>query len=714
MRAVIRIILNALFRFRTFNEKCLNTPGPVLLIPNHVSLIDWLLLGVCLEPDWKFVVSSVVAEKNWIYRLIMKNRRTFPVDTMSPYGARHMAEYLQKGGRLVLFAEGRITQTGAFMKLFEGTGFLLHKTHAQVITAYIRNAVRLPFLSYHSNLKQWRPPISLHFSKALTPPSSEGMTTAQARQFLTEWLRDAMVHQQFETEMTEGPATILAAIVDNARARKKQPAFDDINRSPVTYKRVLIGAEALASVWRRQLHESEGNRVGVMLPGIGATPVVLLSLWAAGHVPAILNFTSGAVTLTQCSKLAGLKQIITSRNFLEKGRIDTAPLEEAGIELLYLEDVKSSISPLTKLASATIVALGAGPSNVETQPNDTAVILFTSGSEGIPKGVELTHTNLLANIRQMLAVTDFEDHDRLLNSLPLFHSFGLTVGTLLPLVRGMFVFFYPSPLHYRVIPALAYDQGSTVLIGTNTFLNGYARRSHPYDFHRVRYLFAGAEKVQEATLNTWSRVFGVRILEGYGATECSPAISVNTPMSCLTGSAGRIMPGMEWRTESVPGVPEGGRLFVRGPNIMRGYLNPEPNAAFQALNGWYDTGDIAHVDQRGFVSILGRLKRFAKVSGEMISLTAVEDALAGAFPQYAPKCEVAVISRPDSDKGEMLIAVTNEPRLKMDEIRTAIRNSGLSNLAVPRKLITVREIPKLGTGKVDHRTLTTKLDSPTS
>jgi acyl-[acyl-carrier-protein]-phospholipid O-acyltransferase/long-chain-fatty-acid--[acyl-carrier-protein] ligase len=343
--------------------------------------------------------------------------------------------------------------------------------------------------------------------------------------------------------------------------------------------------------------------------------------------------------------------------------------------------------------------------NPSLRPGDTAVILFTSGSEGVPKGVALTHRNILANIRQMLAVTDLQDTDRVFNCLPLFHSFGLTVGTLLALVRGLYVFIYPSPLHYRVVPTAFYDRYCTVFLSTNTFLNGYARKAHSYDFRSLRYLFAAAEKLQEATASAWSQRFGVRVLEGYGATECAPCVAVNTPLDPRYGSVGKIMPGMEYRIEPVEGVEEGGRLYVRGPNVMEGYLNPDANAKFKELNGWYDTGDIVHADHDGFFHIRGRLKRFAKVSGEMVSLTAVEDALAGAFPQYGLRCQVAVIARHDEEKGEALIAVTNEPKLSLEEIRTAVKSRGLTNLCVPREIKVVREIPKLGTGKVNHREL---------
>jgi acyl-[acyl-carrier-protein]-phospholipid O-acyltransferase/long-chain-fatty-acid--[acyl-carrier-protein] ligase len=269
----------------------------------------------------------------------------------------------------------------------------------------------------------------------------------------------------------------------------------------------------------------------------------------------------------------------------------------------------------------------------------------------------------------------------------------------------MYVFVYTSPLHYRVVPTAFYETNCTIFLSTNTFLNGYARKAHPYDFRSARYLFAGAEQLQETTATTWAQRFGVRVLEGYGATECSPCISVNTPLSPMYGSVGRLMPGMEYKLEPVEGVEEGGRLFVRGPNIMLAYLNADANAQFKALGGWYDTGDIVNVDADGYLHIRGRLKRFAKISGEMVSLTAVEGALAGAFPKYGLRCQVTIVARPDEHKGEALIAITNEPKLQLDEIRVAIKAKGLTNLCVPREVKVVREIPKLGTGKVNHREL---------
>jgi acyl-[acyl-carrier-protein]-phospholipid O-acyltransferase/long-chain-fatty-acid--[acyl-carrier-protein] ligase len=716
---LLRFIVRCLYGFRAYNESVLCTAGPVLLLANHVSWWDWLFLGVCLEEDWRFATSSTTAQTSWLHRKIMVNRRTFAVDMNSPYAVKHMAEFLQGGGRLVLFPEGRLSPTGSLMKLFDGTGFLIFKTHAKVITAYLRGAGRLPF-SRNPNRKQWFPRVSAHFSPVLATPDLQGVSTTEARNRLTDWLRDQMVRQQFETEMEFGPKTVPEAIAARGGERASQIILEDVTLKKLTYRRVLTGTRLLGAQWRSRMGTAP-ERVGVLLPNVNAMPVVLLSLWAANKIPAILNYTTGPTILQACARLAGLKWIITSRAFLERAKLDVSGLRKAGVEFLFLEEVRARVTTAQTLSALVATVLRrpilASPQSGE----ETAVVLFTSGSEGDPKGVELTHRNLLANIRQMRSVIDLMDTDRFFNALPLFHSFGLTVGLLLPMVEGVFVFLYLSPLHYRIVPSAFYNLNCTIFFGTNTFLVGYGRKAHPCDFRTLRYLFAGAEKLQESTALFWMRKFGVRILEGYGATECSPCLSVNLPARLRQASAGQFLPGVEYRLEpvegislgkageAVPGHPPGlkgiGRLHVRGPNIMQGYLNADANAKFKALGGWYDTGDIVGVDGDGFLHILGRLKRFAKVSGEMVSLTAVEEALAGAFPQYGLKFATAVVTKPDEAKGEKLVLVTNEPRLTLEVVREVLRARGLSNLAMPREICVLPEIPRLGTGKINHREL---------
>ena len=710
MMALLRLLLKLCFGFRVEGAEALKGPGPMVLCPNHTSWLDWAFVLVCLGDDWKFVASSTTAQTTWIHRKMMINSRTFPVDNTSSYAVRGMAEHLEKGGKLVIFPEGRITATGDLMRIYDGTAFLIHRTKARVITCYLRNAVRVRWVR-HKGWTLWFPRVSVHFSDPLTAPPTDQLAHNVARQKLTQWLRDQMMLQQFDADMRFGPATVPAAIAETARAIPHRDACEDISFKELTYKQLMISTEVMAGALGRHVGPERGARIGVMLPTVNGALVTVLALWARGQTPTFLNYSSGGPVMVSCAMLAGLKVVLTSRAFLEKAKINLQPLHAAGLKFVYLEDVRAEIGTGAKLSAllGNTFSLGRALLHAPCAPEDTAAIIFTSGSEGIPKGVELRHRGMLANLRQLFVAVDIVDDDRFFNALPFFHSFGLVGGIVAPLIRGCYVFNYPSPLHYRIVPTVVYEKNCTIFLGTNTFLNGYARKAHPYDLRTVRYLVAGAEKVQTATFETYARKFGVRIHEGYGATECGPVVCINGRMDPDTHTSGRLLPAVESRIEPVEGVPEGGRLYIKTPAMMKGYLNADANEKFQALNGWYDTGDIAKVNDDGYVTVLGRLKRFAKVSGEMVSLTAVEDALAGAFPQYGLRCAIAVVAVPDTEKGEKLVAVANESRLQLPDVRAAVRAKGLSNLCAPRELRFVHGIPKLGSGKIDHRELTRML-----
>ncbi len=695
MRGVLRVW----FRFRAYNEKAAECDGPVLLIPNHLSWIDWLFVGLCLDTEWKFAASGLQARASWLHKWVLGNPRIILIDPDPAPALKKMAAHLGGGGKLVLFAEGRMSRTGSLQRLFDGTGFLVQKTGAKVITCYLRGAARV-LASPHGGWTKWFPKVTAHFSDPVAPPDFEDLKSSAQRAKLNQWLRDLMVTQQFETEMEFGPQTLLTAIAETAKQIPTHTVLEDTTFQTLDYRKLLIGTDLLASQWEKLLDTSK-ERVGVLLPNVNGKVVTLTSLWAVGKVPAILNYTAGTPTMLQCMELSDIKQVITSTAFLEKAKLEIEPFEEAGIEMIYLEDVRENISSLNRLCGYLNHKFN--PCSGQYTPfTDTAVILYTSGSEGVPKGVELTHRNLLANGRQGASVLDLKDSDRFFTCLPLFHSFGLSVGLLLPLIRGLYIFLFPSPLQYRQIPAVIYDRECTMLLATNTFLNGYARFGQPADFANLRYVMSGAEKVQEATRDIWAKKFGVRISEGYGATETGPALSANTVIESRDGTVGRLFPGVSYKVEKIDGVEEGGKLLVKGPNIMKGYINPEPNKEFKKLNGWYDTGDIVTVDEDRYITILGRAKRFAKISGEMVSLTAVEGALAGAFPQHGEDCTVAVVTRPDADKGEQLIAATNKAELELGEIREAITAAGLPNLAAPREIKVLDEIPVLGSGKVNY------------
>jgi acyl-[acyl-carrier-protein]-phospholipid O-acyltransferase/long-chain-fatty-acid--[acyl-carrier-protein] ligase len=306
---------------------------------------------------------------------------------------------------------------------------------------------------------------------------------------------------------------------------------------------------------------------------------------------------------------------------------------------------------------------------------------------------------LLANAYQCLNRIAVNGQDKVFNVMPVFHSFGLTGGLVMPLTGGVPVYLYPSPLHYRIVPELVYASNATILFGTDTFLNGYARAAHPYDFHRVRLIVSGAEAVKERTRQTYMDKFGVRILEGYGVTETAPVLAINTPLANKSGTVGRLAPLMEARLEPVPGIAEGGRLYVRGPNVMLGYMRAEnPGVLEPPHDGWHDTGDIVAIDRQGFLTIKGRAKRFAKIGGEMVSLSAVEALSAEVWPGLI----TVVVSVPDARKGERLVLLTTDAQCTREAFQRHARAKGASELQVPSEILVVEKIPLLGSGKPDY------------
>ena len=415
----------------------------------------------------------------------------------------------------------------------------------------------------------------------------------------------------------------------------------------------------------------------------------------AGRVPAMINFTAGAANILAACRAAQIDTILSSRVFVEKAKLtNLVAIIEKEVRIVYLEDVRASVTIGDKVRGL----FKANRPLVERKSDDWAAILFTSGSEGVPKGVVLSHRNMLANAAQAAARIDFGCEDKVFNVLPVFHSFGLTVGVVLPLVSGVRIYLYPSPLHYRTVAELIYAVNATIMFGTDTFLAGYARVAHPYDFRSLRYILAGAEPVKEATRRTYMEKFGLRILEGYGVTETAPALALNTPMFNKFGSVGRILPGMEARLEKVEGVEEGGRLFVRGPNVMLGYLKVEnPGVLEPPPEGWHDTGDIVTIDEQGFLTIKGRAKRFAKIGGEMISLAAVE-VLAG---DLWPNEPTAVVAVPDLRKGERLILLTQHKSATRGEFQAFAKSKHASDLMIPSDVWVIDKLPMLGSGKVD-------------
>ena len=474
-----------------------------------------------------------------------------------------MVKAVREGQTLVIFPEGRITVTGALMKVFDGPGMVADKADAPIVPVRIDGA-------QYSKFSRVKDKVHTQFFPAITltvlPPRRfqiEGQMSARARRAIAgRRLYDEMSAMMFATSPID--RTLFRALLDARGLNgRKAAAVEDINRVPLTYGKLVVGALALGQPLAAL--SRPGEAVGLMLPNINGTVVAFFALQAAGRVPAMLNYTSGLASLSAACTAAEIRTVVTARAFVTQGKLEplVAGLEAAGRRVVYLEDLAAGISTWAKLRA--VIAADAAYRRRQPSPDAPGVILFTSGSEGVPKGVVLTHRNLLANCRQLGARIDFNPTDVVLNALPVFHSFGLTGGTLLPILNGIKVVLYPNPLHYRIVPALAYDSNATILFGTDTFLAGYARMAHPYDFYSVRYVFAGAERVKDETRRAFADKFGVRIFEGYGATEAAPVIAVNTPMHFKAGSVGRLLPGVEAQLDQVPGIDEGGRLSIRGP-----------------------------------------------------------------------------------------------------------------------------------------------------
>lgn len=492
--------------------------------------------------------------------------------------------------------------------------------------------------------------------------------------------------------------TLFDALLRIAKERgATTPILEDHDRKVLTYRDLIRAAFALGGKIKGLT--KKGERVGVMLPtGVGCT-VVFFALHAIGRVPVMLNFTSGAMNMRSALEAAGVKRILTAHRFIETAKLeDVVESLSEKAEITYLEQVRETIGLGDKLGA---VVKAAFPSSFRARAHhdDPGVILFTSGSFGAPRGAVLSHHNLVANVEQINAHIDFEPDWVFFNPLPMFHCFGLTGGTLLPLLTGHKVFLYPSPLHFKEIPQLIEESGSNVLFATDTFAFQYARSSKGDGLKCLKFAVLGAEKVKDETRDLFARRFGVELLEGYGATEASPVIAVNQPGQVQGGTVGRVLPGIECRLEEVPGIKEGRKLYVRGPNVMAGYLKADGSGQKEPLaDGWHDTGDVVSIDADGYMRILGRVKRFAKIGGEMVSLTAVESYAAAVWPQNRH----AAVSMPDPRKGERIVLLSDAKDADASRLLEWAQAHGAPELAVPKRIIAVDEIPVLGTGKTDY------------
>ena len=701
VRILLRLILRILFRVKVTGNETHQWGGRQLIVANHVSFLDGLIVGLFLPIDPVFVVHTGVMQNRW-FRLGLLLVDTIAVDPMRPIGMKTVLKTLEAGRPVVIFPEGRITNTGGLMKVYDGPAMLAARSGAEIIPVRL-DGLKGSYFSRMSALhhKTWLPRVSL----TLLPPTHIAMSTEPSaklrRKKAGEAMRGVMQHMLFAAR---SPQTLWQAYLSTMDSQGRgAPLMEDVKAPNYSYGKMASMALALGRMSAK--HSREGEAIGLLLPNLAATVAMLMGVGASRRIPAMLNYSAGPEGVAAACHAAQIKTVITSRAFIEQAKLDPLIAGLSQQRVLYLEDLRADFSWADKLWLISLArwlphrALAAN-----ANPEEAAVILFTSGSEGKPKGVVLSHRALLANVAQIQSLFDLTSADKILNVLPVFHAFGLTGGVLLPMLTGAQVFLHVSPLHYKLVPEIAYDRNCTMLFGTSTFLANYGKFAHPYDFHKLRYVIAGAEKLAEPVRLLWYEKFGIRILEGYGATETAPVLAVNTAMAYRTGTVGQLLPDIEARLIAVPGVERGGVLHVRGPNVMSGYLRfdapgvLEPPTSDELGAGWYNTGDIVEIDDDGFVTIKGRLKRFAKIAGEMVSLETVEAIARAASALHTH----AATSLPDAQRGEQIVLLTTDAGLTREALQAAAKANGLPELAVARRLLPVQAIPLLGTGKTDY------------
>lgn len=696
-----RSLLRAFLRTR-LRVQMSHTLGPLperlLVASNHQSWLDALLLMSLLPFPVLVVVSP--GEYRGPLKWFLKFFPHVVIDQAEALSVKRLARLIEKGTPVLVFPEGQSTRSGALMKLYDTAALAALKTGAAILPVSIDGLAMTRFgETLGGVVDEWRPEVRVTVGRLERSPAlldgSLRLRRRHAAAHMQRILQAVAVSSQPSRTLFE--AFLCAA----DRFGRKAPILEESQGPPKTYGDLVKASLALGRLVARITRERE--TVGVLMPNAAATVCLLLGLGAIGRVPAMLNFTAGRSGVQASCRAARVRLVITSRRFLKALQEQGIQLDLDDVEIVYVEDLKGQLSLVDKAWLIGKALRNPRRVMAAQDPAAPAVILFTSGSEGTPKGVVLSHSGILSNIAQMRAVIDFTPADKFLNALPMYHSYSLTACTLMPLVSGTKVLLYPTPLHYHVIPELAYTRACTFLFGTSTFLGHYARNAHPYDFHRVRVVVSGAEKLDDYVADTWLRKFGLRITEGYGATECSPVLALNAPLAYKAGSVGRMLPNIEHRILPVPGIERGGELHVRGPNVMLGYLFPNDPGVLKPPcselgQGWYATGDVVEMDDEGFLSVRGRVKRFAKVAGEMVSLEAVERIARHASPEHHHAASVLVVS----ELGESTVLVSTDPSLNRTALLQAARKLGGHELAVARNIVHVKELPLLGSGKIDY------------
>lgn len=704
VRSILYFALNFFYNIEIKGlENYEKAKGKTLIVANNNSFLDPLILGAFLPDDITFVVDGVIAKRFWV-KHFLRFTKHIAVDATNPMAVKTIIDKIKKGNKIIIFPEGRITTTGGIMKIYPGPAMIAERSGATILPICMQGTQYSRFAYFGRKLRHL--PKKVKFTINIMPPVDfklqDNLKGKARRSSVEDKMYDLMTEMKYKSNNID--ITLFKALLESADfAGRGARALEDMTRKPMSYGKLIIASFLLGQKLADKSDPEE--YMGVMLPNMNICAAVLFALLSQNRVPAMINFTAGIKNVLEACKAAKIKSVITSKMFVEKAQLEeiVKALENKNIRLIYLEDLKITLlDKLTAVVKSLFPYRAYKAIDPVQDANKPAIVLFTSGSEGSPKGVVLSHRNINANRYQLATLLNFDTQDKFFNALPLFHSFGMVCGFFLPILNSLSIFLYPSPLHFKIIPELVYDRNATVFFATDTFLAAYAKMAHRYDFHNIKYIGIGGEKLKDETFKIWSEKFGIRVIEAYGTTEASPVVTMNSPMYYKRGSVGRPLPGLECKLEKVEGIEEGGRLLIKGDNVMLGYLKASAPGKIETLkDGWYDTGDIIAFDEENFATIKGRAKRFAKIAGEMVSMTAVEIALRKLWPDNL----TAIVRLPDPKRGEQLIAYTDKQEATLKEIQEYFKKQGFSELWVPKKVEVLEKMLLMGTGKIDYPAL---------
>lgn len=698
IRPWMRRLLQRLFRVEIQGlEHLEHLPERVIVICNHVSYLDVPLLACFLPGEYCFAIDSGVSKKFYM-RFIKHLSQTYEVDPSNAMKMKSLIQAVRDGKRCIIFPEGRLSDTGHLMKIYDGVILLAEMSKAAIVTVHLSGVERFFMARAKGQPKSLFPKIDIN----ILPPQNLPVFDAENRRELQkQWVFDQMVYARVSGQAIDNIYEMLRRAVRDFGGRRV--VLEDATKDTLTHRQLLLRAEIL-SLGLARILPKEKNVVAVLLPNVNSQVVLYVALYRLGYAPAVLNYTAGDRNMLSACLTAQVSMVLTSHAFIEKAKLQESVefLKSHGQVICYLEDLRAQLGLKDRLQGLVRSWLQGFQQTVsKTLPHQTAVILFTSGSEGHPKGVVLSHGNILYNLHQSMSLAGLNPTDVIFNVLPMFHSFGFTLGTFAALMTGCKVYLYPNPKHYHQIAELIYATQATVMIGTNTFLASYQKVADVMDFQSLRLVFAGGEKLSQETRQRWQERFGIRILEGYGVTECSPVVAINAPAYAKSGSVGRLLPGMQAKLLPFYNNEESGILALKGPNLMQGYLYADHPGVLHPPEEWYNTGDVVTIDALGFITIVDRVKRFAKIGGEMISLTAIEHEIGLLWPDERH----ALLARPDPNTGERVVLCSTRAAVCRRVLIEHFAARGLASLGMPLHWVFLDEMPLLGSGKIDYQAL---------